>query len=1230
MNIRNIFFTAALICICKISVPQVFYGKNAERFVNGAERVKISNNIPVYIKLKQGHEIDIDDLNVWLHKTFKLPEGYGYKYIRTEKDVSGDIHYVYCETVNNIPIHNAVFIAHIKENKMYALNGTILNDITTDLNTGITEGNALNKALQYIDAEVYKWQMPEEENYLRLSSGNISESYFPKGELTIVPYKGDAKSGDYRLAYRFNIYAQKPLKRENVFVDANTGEIVYSVNLIRVTNAVGTANTKYSSTQSITADSYSGYYRLRETGRGSGIETYDMNQGTSYSSSVDFTDTDNNWNNFNADLDEVATDAHWGAEKTYDYYYSKFGRNSIDGNGFKLKNYVHFDVDYYNAFWDGQRMTYGDGSGYPLCSVDIVGHEITHGLTENTANLDYQDESGALNEGYSDIFGTCIEFYAKPGDANWTMGEDINDIMRSLSNPNSYGLPDTYHGNNWYYGTSDNGGVHTNSGVLGYWFYLTSQGGTGTNDNGDNYSVAGIGKDEAAAIAYRTLAVYLTNTSQYEDACYYSIQSAVDLYGPCSPEVEAVTNAMHAIGLQEEYVDSVISDFYADEMKFCSAPADVQFFNQSMNASSFKWNFGDGSPVSTLIDPSHTYNSVGDYTVTLIADGGSCGKDTLIKTLYVSINSSNPCSVTLPESGSAATQTSCEGILYDSGGKSEYQNNTSSTVTIAPAGAFYVTLNFSSFDFEDGYDYLYIYDGPNTSSPLIGAYTGYSLPNGGTIYSSGSSVTINQFSDQYVTGSGFKIEWSCSYPGPPVADYTSSEASRCNGIIQFEDNSISVPSSWQWDFGDGSTSTLENPVHAYSEDGNYYVTLIASNVYGSDTILKDYITIDRPDKPVAVSDTSCGPDSLTLTATGSGDINWYDNSTEKNPFYTGNTYNTPFLDSSVTYYVENELAYPLQYCSPHDSAMGAGKYFNNSNFHYLKFNCYTDITLVSVKVYAENTKNRTIILYDNNNNVVEDTTVSIAAGASRVTLNFNIPAGNGYMLQCETSYPQLYRNSVGASYPYVLPGILAITGNSADNANYYYYFYDWEVQRPSCKSARVPIIAGISYDSPVADFGYFDDNPRMFFKDSSLNGVIYHWDFGDSTTSAEQNPVHTYTVNGTYDVTLIVINGCGSDTISDSVNIYAVSVENRSRDYNVRIYPNPADDKLNIDISSDMQQNLKLELIDMLGKMLWSENISDNKGVYHGSIDINSYPAGIYFISISGENLNICRKIVVY
>jgi bacillolysin len=169
-----------------------------------------------------------------------------------------------------------------------------------------------------------------------------------------------------------------------------------------------------------------------------------------------------------------------------------------------------------------------------------------------------------MNEGFSDIWGACVEYYAAPTKQTWLIGEDIERrtghvSLRSMSNPNVEAQPDTYGGTYWKTvnctptSTNDYCGVHTNSGVLNHWFYILTVGKVGTNDLGNAFSVTGIGIDKAAKIAFRTESVYLTSNSTYANARTYGIQAAKDLYGANSAEVIATTNAFYAVGLGAAY-----------------------------------------------------------------------------------------------------------------------------------------------------------------------------------------------------------------------------------------------------------------------------------------------------------------------------------------------------------------------------------------------------------------------------------------------------------------------------------------------------------------------------------------------------------------------------------------------------------------------------------------------------------------------------------------------------
>ncbi len=259
----------------------------------------------------------------------------------------------------------------------------------------------------------------------------------------------------------------------------------------------------------------------------------------------------------------------WAAKSSYNYFSGVHSRNSYDGANGLLNGFIHGAFD--NAGGTGNAtmsftggiMKIGLGSSGTLANsygtLDIVGHEYAHGVTGSSAQLAYQYDSGALNESFSDIFGECIENYTL-GNNDWLLGANRTPAgsSRSMSNPNAYSQPDTYLGTNWIAqncpsptNNNDQCGVHTNSGVQNYWFYLLSQGGTGTNDLLNAFNVSALGIAKARDIAFKTLTIYLFNQPNaiYATARTASIQAAQDTYPGNSPEVSAVMNAWCAVGV---------------------------------------------------------------------------------------------------------------------------------------------------------------------------------------------------------------------------------------------------------------------------------------------------------------------------------------------------------------------------------------------------------------------------------------------------------------------------------------------------------------------------------------------------------------------------------------------------------------------------------------------------------------------------------------------------------
>ncbi|MDI9336837.1 MAG: M4 family metallopeptidase [Alphaproteobacteria bacterium] len=422
-------------------------------------------------------------------------------------------------------------------------------------NPAISESQALQFALTNIGASSYKWQNAEEEAFLKKEQNNLSATYYPKAELVVL---GTENNGS-RLAYKFDIYAEEPLSRDFVYVDAENGTIL--LKNAQIKDVTGTAATRYSGTQSIgTYQSSPTTYILADYSLGSGIFTYNTGNATNYARATEFIDADNNWTALeynNSAYDNAAFDAHWGAMQTYNYFLNVHNRNSFNGGGAAIKSYVHYGRRYENAFWDGTRMTYGDGATtfWPLTSIDVVGHEIGHGVCTYTADLVYANESGAINEALSDIWGSMIEYYSDPTNSSkltYKIGEQIyksGGWLRDMENPKTKSNPSTYKGQYYYTGTSDNGGVHSNSGVFNHWFYILAEGKNGTNDLGNSYNVNGIGKDKAAQITYRSESVYFTANTTFAQARTFTIQAAEDLYGVGSTEAVAVCQAWYAVGV---------------------------------------------------------------------------------------------------------------------------------------------------------------------------------------------------------------------------------------------------------------------------------------------------------------------------------------------------------------------------------------------------------------------------------------------------------------------------------------------------------------------------------------------------------------------------------------------------------------------------------------------------------------------------------------------------------
>lgn len=342
-----------------------------------------------------------------------------------------------------------------------------------------------------------------------------------------------------------------------VYTSAGSGKVLGSRPLVQ--GADGSGRSLYSGTVPLTTTFNGSTYELNDGARG-GHKTYDLGGRTSGTGTL-FTDADNVWGDgTTANRQSAAVDAHYGAAKTWDYYKNVLGRTGIRNDGVAAYSRVHYSSNYDNAFWSDSCfcMTYGDGSSFkPLVSLDVAGHEMTHGVTSNTAGLTYSGESGGLNESTSDVFGTMVEFYSNtasdPGD--YYIGEEISKTgtpLRRMDDPDSDGSS----ANCWYSGVG-NLDVHYSSGVGNHLFYLLSEGTgsktigglahTGSSCNGS--TLTGVGRDAAAKIWYRALTTYMTSSTNYRGARDAMILSASDLYGAASTQCAETVRAWDAVSV---------------------------------------------------------------------------------------------------------------------------------------------------------------------------------------------------------------------------------------------------------------------------------------------------------------------------------------------------------------------------------------------------------------------------------------------------------------------------------------------------------------------------------------------------------------------------------------------------------------------------------------------------------------------------------------------------------
>ncbi|WP_436848702.1 M4 family metallopeptidase [Streptomyces asoensis] len=414
----------------------------------------------------------------------------------------------------------------------------------------------------------------------------------------------------------------------HVVTDAATGKKLYEYQGVET----GIGNTMYSGQVTLGTTQSGSTYNLTDAARG-GHKTYNLNRGTSGTGTL-FSGPDDTWGNGAASNTETAgADAHYGAALTWDYYKNVHGRSGIRGDGVGAYSRVHYGSNYVNAFWQDSCfcMTYGDGSGntHPLTAIDVAGHEMTHGVTANTAGLNYSGESGGLNEATSDIFGTSVEFYAQNSSdvGDYLIGEEIDingdgSPLRYMDKPSKDGSSK----DSWYSGIGSVD-VHYSSGPANHFFYLLSEGSGAKVINGVSYNsptsdglpVTGIGRDKAEKIWFRALSTKFTSTTNYAAARTGTLAAAGELYGTTSTEYKAVQDAWAGVAVGARSGGGGGGGTSFENTADVSIPDNGAAVTSSVTVSGRTGNAPSNLAVG--VDIVHTY--IGDLQVQLVAPDGS-------------------------------------------------------------------------------------------------------------------------------------------------------------------------------------------------------------------------------------------------------------------------------------------------------------------------------------------------------------------------------------------------------------------------------------------------------------------------------------------------------------------------------------------------------------------------------------------------------------------------------